>query len=169
MIYTSVLGLGTYTYIHLYIRDYMCMREDDGGIENLSPGRAEGWGREKNCSLKASVRRKEECLSRPVCSTYKEVISPGVEFPSSERSLRASLFLFLSLYRYTRVIPIIVMRYASAVLSFFFLAILQSPEASGIFKMRPSIHKYAYDAIFGTLRYCRYIPRAVTCTVAQNI
>uniref|UniRef100_A0A2S2R5Z3 Uncharacterized protein n=1 Tax=Sipha flava TaxID=143950 RepID=A0A2S2R5Z3_9HEMI len=39
-------------------------------------------GGEKNCALKASVRRKEECLSCPVCSTYKEVISPGVEFPS---------------------------------------------------------------------------------------
>lgn len=45
-------------------------------------------GSEKNCALKASVRRKEECLSRPVCSTYKEVISPGVEFPSRARAHR---------------------------------------------------------------------------------
>jgi hypothetical protein len=52
-------------------------------------------GSEKNCELKASVRRKEECLSRPVCSTYKEVISPGVEFPSRARAHR---FFFRSPY-----------------------------------------------------------------------
>uniref|UniRef100_A0A2S2PSR5 Uncharacterized protein n=1 Tax=Schizaphis graminum TaxID=13262 RepID=A0A2S2PSR5_SCHGA len=71
----------------------------------------ERWvlGSEKNFALKASVRRKEECLSRPVCSTYKEVISPGVEFPSRARAHR---FFFRS-------------PYASLASIFFFLAILQ--------------------------------------------
>lgn len=57
-------------------------------------------GSEKNCALKASVRRKEECLSRPVCSTYKEVISPGVEFPSRARAHR---FFFRSSVRSSRL------------------------------------------------------------------
>lgn len=39
-------------------------------------------GEKKIVLSKLSVRRKEECPPRPVCSTYKEVISPGVEFPS---------------------------------------------------------------------------------------
>lgn len=72
------------------VRAYV--RNDCGGIENLSSE----W-KKKNCALKALVRRKEECLSRPACSTYKEVISPGVEFPS--RSRRSSLFLSFAVRR----------------------------------------------------------------------
>ncbi|KAF0771308.1 Uncharacterized protein FWK35_00003850, partial [Aphis craccivora] len=92
-----------YIYIRITISSARATRRGHGGRWVL--------GSEKNCALKASVRRKEECLSRPVCSTYKEVISPGVEFPSRARAHR---FFFRSPVRSSRLNFLI-----------FFLAILQ--------------------------------------------
>jgi len=81
-----------YIYIHITVSSARATWCGHGGRWVL--------GREKNCALKASVRRKEECLSRPVCSTYKEVISPGVEFPSRARAHR---FFFRSPVRSSRL------------------------------------------------------------------